>query len=393
MKLLHIADLHLGRFLDGRPRWDEQEAVLDEIVAIARREEVDLVLAAGDVFDSFIPPARAEELFYDFAARLLDCGCVFIAIAGNHDQPQRMAAAAPLAQRQGLYLLGLPGEEPVTVTCRDGRKAVVAALPYVSEARAQELFSADLSDEEGTSLAYRDCLAQKLRALSAAFSEDTANIVLAHLFVNGGFSSDSERPLSAQVGGSFGVDAAVFPEDCDYIALGHLHRPQSISAACPCRYAGSPLAYSFSEADQQKSVTLVEISWQEGEKEVSWQVLPLNSGRPLSRWHCDSYADAMDRASDPAQREMWVQLTVELTRPMSGEELDALYAAHPYLIAVNPIYPDIQREQRQAEESASLTVLERFAAFARDNEGVEPDEELLSAFTSLLQDREGDDEL
>ena len=304
-----------------------------------------------------------------------------------------MAAAAPLAQRQGLYLLGLPGDEPVTVTCRDGRKAVVAALPYVSEARAQELFSADLSDEEGTSLAYRDCLAQKLRALSAAFSEDTANIVLAHLFVNGGFSSDSERPLSAQVGGSFGVDAAVFPEDCDYIALGHLHRPQSISAACPCRYAGSPLAYSFSEADQQKSVTLVEISWQEGEKEVSWQVLPLNSGRPLSRWHCASYTEALDRASDPAQREMWVQLTVELARPMSGEELDALYAAHPYLIAVNPIYPDIRREQQQAEESASLTVLERFAAFARDNEGVEPDEELLAAFTSLLQDREGDDEL
>lgn len=393
MKLLHIADLHLGRFLDGRPRWDEQEAVLDEIVALARREEVDLVLAAGDVFDSFIPPARAEELFYDFAARLLESGCVFIAIAGNHDQPQRMAAASPLTRRQGLYLLGLPGEEPVTVICRNGRRAVVAALPYVSEARAQELFGADLSDDEDMSLAYRDCLARKLQALSAPFSEDTANIVLAHLFVNGGFSSDSERPLASQVGGSFGVDAAVFPENCDYIALGHLHRPQSISAACPCRYAGSPLAYSFSEADQQKSVTLVEINWDKDGKNVAWQALPLSSGRPLSRWRCSSYAEALDRAGDPGQREMWVQLTLELPQPLSGEELDALYAAHPYLIAVNPVYPDIRREQQQAEESASLTVLERFAAFARDNEGVEPDEELLAAFTSLLQDREGDDEL
>ena len=393
MKLLHIADLHLGRFLDGRPRWDEQQAVLDEIVDIARREQVDLVLAAGDVFDSFIPPARAEELFYGFASRLLDCGCVFIAIAGNHDQPQRLAAADPLGRRQGLYLLGLPEEEPVSVTCRDGRRAVVAALPYVSEARAQELFGADLSDEQDISLAYRDCLARKLQSLSAAFSADTANIVLAHLFVNGGFSSDSERPLASQVGGSFGVDAAVFPAGCDYIALGHLHRPQNISAACPCRYAGSPLAYSFSEADQQKSVTMVEIDWRDGEKETSCQVLPLSSGRPLSRWRCASYAEALQRAGDPAQREMWVQLTVELTQPMSGEELDALYAAHPYLIAVNPVYPDIRQEQRQAEESASLSVLERFAAFARDSEGVEPDPELLAAFASLLQDREGDDEL
>ena len=351
------------------------------------------MLAAGDVFDSFIPPARAEELFYGFASRLLDCGCVFIAIAGNHDQPQRLAAADPLGRRQGLYLLGLPEEEPVSVTCRDGRRAVVAALPYVSEARAQELFGADLSDEQDISLAYRDCLARKLQSLSAAFSADSANIVLAHLFVNGGFSSDSERPLAAQVGGSFGVDAGVFPAGCDYIALGHLHRPQNISAACPCRYAGSPLAYSFSEADQQKSVTLVEIDWRDGEKETSCQVLPLSSGRPLSRWRCASYAEALQRAGDPAQREMWVQLTVELTQPMSGEELDALYAAHPYLIAVNPVYPDIRQEQRQAEESASLSVLERFAAFARDSEGVEPDPELLAAFASLLQDREGDDEL
>ena len=393
MKLLHTADLHLGRFLDGRSRWDEQEAVLDEIVAIARREQVDLILAAGDVFDSFIPPARAEELFYAFAARLLESGCTVVAIAGNHDQPQRMAAAAPLGAGQGLYLLGLPGEEAVTVTCRDGRQAVVAALPYVSEARAQELFAADLSDDKEISLAYRDCLARKLASLSSGFREDTANIVLAHLFVNGGFSSDSERPLAAQVGGSFGVDAGVFPPESDYIALGHLHRPQSIAADAPCRYAGSPLAYSFSEADQQKSVTLVDISWEDGEKQVAWQSLPLTSGRPLSRWRCGSYAEALQRAGDPAQRDMWVQLTVELEQPLTGEELDALYAAHPHLIAVNPIYPDIQREQREAEESASLSVLERFAAFARDSEGVEPDEALLAAFVSLLEKKEGDDEL
>ena len=217
--------------------------------------------------------------------------------------------------------------------------------------------------------------------------------MVAHLFVNGGFSSESERPLASQVGGSFGVDAGVFPPGSDYIALGHLHRPQSIAADVPCRYAGSPLAYSFSEADQQKSVTLVEINWEDGEKQVSWQALPLTAGRPLSRWRCSSYAEALQRAGDPAQQEMWVQLTVELDQPLTGEELDALYAAHPHLIAVNPIYPEIQREQREAEEIASLTMRERFAAFARDSEGVEPDDALLAAFISLLEEKEGDEEL
>ena len=393
MKIIHTADLHLGRLLEQKARWDEQEAVLDEIVALARREQADLVLAAGDVFDGFVPPARAEELFYDFAARLLDAGCALVAIAGNHDQPQRLAAAAPLTARQGLYLLGLPGEEAVTLTCRDGRQAVIAALPYVSEARAQELFAADLSDEEGTELAYRDCLARKLAALSAGFRPDTANIVVAHLFINGGFSSDSERPLTSQVGGSFGVDGGVFPEQSDYIALGHLHRPQNVSGPAPCRYAGSPLAYSFSEADQPKSVTLVEISWADGEKQVSWEALPLTAGRPLTRWRCASYEEALRRAADPAQREMWVQLTVDLEQPLTGEELDALYAAHPYLTAVIPVYPGVREELEQQQAAESRSVLERFAGFVRDSEGVEPDEELLAAFTELLADREGDEEL
>lgn len=394
MKFLHTADLHLGRFLDGRPRWDEQEAVLTEIVGLAAAHQADIVLLAGDIFDGFIPPARAERLFYAFVEQLAAQGQAVVAIAGNHDQPQRLAAAAPLAAHRNIHLLGRGEGECLSLSCADGMTARVAALPYVSEARAQELFSHSLAREEEQALGYRDCLQRRLAALSTDFGPDTANLVLAHLFVNGGLSSDSERPLAAQVGGSFGVDAGVFPPGTDYVALGHLHRPQSLGQSQPlCRYAGSPLAYSFSEADQVKSVSLGQISREGKGKRLELEVVPLRAGRSLTRWHCSSYGEALARCQDPALAELWVQLRVELDQPLSGEQLDQLQSAHPRLVGVDPVYPQLESGQEQAATLAELNILQRFAAFSRQSEGVEPDEELLAAFAALLNEDDTEAEL
>ena len=151
MKFLHTADLHLGRFLDNRPRWPEQQAILDEIAALVETERVDLALLAGDIFDAFIPPAAAEQMFYLFAERLAAAGCAVVAIAGNHDQPQRLAAAQALAAHRGIFLIGMPGTRFPATTAADGigclpsrnalrlrlaygEQAVIAALPYLSEA-------------------------------------------------------------------------------------------------------------------------------------------------------------------------------------------------------------------------------------------------------------------
>ena len=406
MRFLHTADLHLGRFLDNRPRWDEQAAVLDEIVALAENEGVDLVLLAGDIFDSFIPPAQAEAMFYRFLERLsADGKRAVVAIAGNHDQPQRLAAAGGLTARQGLYLLASPGTyyeeaqpfrngvylekggKALHLRLANGEQVVVAALPYLSESRMMELFVHDITKEEESRQDYQTCLAGHFAALDAEFSPDTVNLVVAHLFLNGGLSSDSERPLTMQVGGSFGVTAEVFPRQADYIALGHLHRPQQLSHGVPCWYAGSPLAYSFSESDQVKSVILGEISMAGEEKRCNFRPVPLTSGWPLTRWRADNYGEALERCSDPALQNLWVDLSIQLEQPLSAEQIAALHAAHPHLVAITPLYPELEA-QKEAEHSAALSILERFALFARENEGVEADEALVQAFASLLNEEE-----
>lgn len=144
MRILHTGDWHLGRTLEGRSRFREQEMFMDELIQLTRDQQVDMILMAGDVYDSVNPPAAAEGLFYDAAARLNDNGCQLVVIAGNHDQPERISAVSPLVAQRGITLVGLPSSRSVIVDVpRTKERAVIAALPYPSEARLSELLAED----------------------------------------------------------------------------------------------------------------------------------------------------------------------------------------------------------------------------------------------------------
>lgn len=301
MRILHTADWHFGRQLEGRDRRGEQSDFVDELCRIAEEKDVQLVLIAGDVYDSVNPPAWAEELFYTALERLSAGGRrAVVVIAGNHDQPERVRAAAPIASKQGIVLLGLPKETPILsgsdaprdkVRVLDGgpswmelavpgveHHAVILALPYPSEARLKELLS-DTFTQEQMQLAFSERIKTLLDELSVHFREDTVNLVTSHLFVMGGRESDSERPI--QIGGALTVSPSAFPEKADYVALGHLHRLQKLGEKPLIRYSGSPLGYSFSEAGQSKAVVIVDVV--PGE-EVQEEIVYLKSGRPLARW-------------------------------------------------------------------------------------------------------------
>ncbi len=404
MKLLHTADLHIGRFLEGRARWDEQENVLNEIVQIADNEAVDIVLIAGDVYDSSIPPARAEAMFYRFIEALCKDGQrAVVIIAGNHDQPQRLSAAAELAAHRGIYLIGLPRQhfypqeawpgvyieqegEALQLRLPNGEHVVIAAVPYISESRMQEIFLTDIADDVSSQRNYEDCFSAYVQALRAAFRVDAANIVMAHLFLNGGVASDSERPLSMQVGGSLGVSASVLPEEADYIALGHLHRPQQIRRF-NCRYAGSPLACSFSECGQTKSVVIAEIRTDCLTERTVLKTVALSAGRPLLQWTASSYEDALHWCANPENQACWSSLRIHLQQPLSSDEITELQKLHPHLLAIIPCYPQQHEDAQQAatQEDISSNILDRFASFAAQQEGFMPDTCLLRAFAELLE--------
>lgn len=384
MRILHTGDWHLGRTLEGRSRLIEQEAFLDELVQIVKDQQVDLVLMAGDVYDSVNPPAAAEAMFYDAAARLTEIGCHLAVIAGNHDQPERVAAVSPLVARRGISLVGLPVSEAITVPVpRTGETAVIAALPYPSEARLSELLAGD-ADESELRLAYSAKVGILMRQLAGAFRPNTVNLAMSHIYVLGGVESDSERPI--QVGGAYTVDPSALDIGAQYTALGHLHRPQAVKGAGLTRYSGSPLAYSFSEAGQAKSVMLLDVV---PGKEPILEELYLSSGRPLVRWSCrGGLAEAYRWLEEGRDANAFIDLEISLTEAMALSDIQALRKAHDGIVHIRPVYPG-RELQEELVSRESVPVHELFRKFyQRQTGGAEPEEELVELFMSLVSEEE-----
>lgn len=380
MRVLHTADWHFGRSLEGRSRLEEQEAFVDELAAIVRDEHVDIVLIAGDAYDSVNPPSAAEALFYESLSRLADGGKRHVAvIAGNHDNPERLAAAAPLAGGQGITLVGLPvpGITKIDVL-RTGECAMLFNLPYPSESRLGELLSEE-ADEALLRAAYADRVRAIVASQSRYFRKDTVNLLMSHLYVMGGKETESERPI--QVGGAYTVPAEALCAGADYVALGHLHRPQTLKASVPVRYSGSPLAYSFSEAGQAKSVTILDM--QPGQEPQIGEIY-LTCGRPLVEWKAvEGLAQVYRWLDDAKDANAWIDLEIHLHESLSMDQLQHIRKLHSGIIQIRPVYPDTAASELSS--SATLPVHEMFRRFyIRQTGGAEPEPELVELFMELI---------
>lgn len=392
MRILHTADWHLGRTLEGRSRLEEQERFLEELVRIVREEEVDLVLLAGDVYDTVNPPSAAEKLFFDSLSRLSDGGKRQVAvISGNHDNPERLAAAAPLALQHGISLIGQPISELLELgIVRTGERARLMALPYPSESRLKTVLSEE-ADEALLQAAYADRVKALVARQCAGFRPDTVNLIMSHLFVFGGDPSDSERPIH-QLGTAYAVDTDALTAGAQYVALGHLHRPQRLNAADPIRYSGSPLAYSFSEAGQAKSVTVADIA---PGKPAEIREIPLSSGRPLVRWKAaGGLAEVHRWIEEGRDPRAWIDLELHLVDAMSMEQIQSLRKAREGIVHIRPVYA-LEASELRSEAGDKLPIDELFRRFyARQTKGAEPEPELVRLFLELLQEeeQEGDSE-
>ena len=261
MKFLHTADWHTGKTLKGRDRLDEQKAVLGEIVAIAEEQQVDAVLVAGDVYESSAPSAPAQHLVVQTLLRLRRTGAEVIAIAGNHDHGPTFEAYRPLMGEVGISLTGStrpPGKGGVIrFRARStGEDVQLAVLPFLTPryaVRAAELVTQTPAENVR---AYDDQIRRLVDALTAGFCGDTVNLAMSHMTCIGGLFGGGER--SAQSIFEYSVPASIFPVSAHYVALGHLHRRQTLPAHCPVHYSGSPIAVDFGEQDNISTVCLVE---------------------------------------------------------------------------------------------------------------------------------------
>lgn len=260
MKLLHTSDWHVGKVLKGVPRLDEQRAVLGGIVDLARREAVDVVVVAGDLYESAVAPPDAVGVVWSTLLDLRDTGADVIVIAGNHDNAAHFEALRPLAAAAGITVLGRvrrPDDGGVVeLTTAGGERVKVAALPFLSQryvVRAAQLMSGNAAEHAGT---YADRCRLLIDGLCAGFGADTVNIVASHAMVRGGRLGGGER--DAQTIEDYYLDPTAFPATAHYVALGHLHRTQELPGAAPIWYSGSPIQVDFGEGGDDKHAVIVE---------------------------------------------------------------------------------------------------------------------------------------
>lgn len=267
---------------------------------------------------------------------------------------------------------------------RADHSAVIAALPYPSESRLNTLLSESLDDLEQRK-EYNQQLAFLFQQLAANYRPDTVNLAMSQLYAQGGEMSDSEYQI--QVGGAHSVHPSVFPATAQYVALGHLHQPQAVhTAPVPTRYSGSPLAYSFSEAGQQKSVVLLDIK---PGAAADIRILPLTSGKPLVRWTAkDGLPQVHAWLAEERDANAWIDLEVHLDTPLTPADIQLLRKTQPGFVGIRPIFPEMEKHL-SAEEMRNLPLSELFIRFyERQTGGGTPDPEVVELFLSLGADRE-----
>ena len=247
MKIIHLSDLHLGKRLENYNLKDDQEHILIEILKIINDEKPDAVIIAGDVYDKSVPTVDAVTMFDWFLVKLASQDLQVYVISGNHDSPERLAFGESLMSNKGIHISPVYSGEVSAISQQDEYGAVnFYLLPFIKPFHVKRYFP----DAEIGS--YTDAMRTVIDSLNVDKSE--RNVLIAHQFVTGAKRSESEE---VSVGGLDNVDASVF--DCfDYVALGHIHSPQNIGSEY-IRYCGTPLKYSFSEVDQEKSVTVIEM--------------------------------------------------------------------------------------------------------------------------------------
>ena len=384
MTVLHTSDLHIGKKLDGVCRLEEQKQVLTEIVEIAKSQSVDIVVIAGDVFDTYIPSADAENLFFDFMDDFAQNGITVICISGNHDDKDRLTASKTLSYKRGIYLCGgkndfIPckngktelvecGDNYLVFKGKDGEEIFFATIPYFGEAPIGYAVDREKDFDERVSEIFKEVFSCK--------KDNQDGVLITHLFVLGGERSEGERCID--LGGVKVLSPSAIPENCLYTALGHLHKRQVVSNSKNAIYSGSPLQYAYDEVGVEKSVTTFEIGCGKVE---NLQTINLTSGRKLAKLSCVGIESADEKLAKFADK--FVDLTIFTNRPMTLDERVYIKEKYPFVTSVK-VDMSNGGENVEKVERRSLSEIELFKDFYTRKFGSAPDDELMSAYLEIM---------
>ncbi|RAR73747.1 metallophosphoesterase family protein [Flavobacterium aciduliphilum] len=400
IKILHTADWHLGKKLDHFSRTEEQRLVLSEICEIADNQEADVIVIAGDLFDTFNPPVEAVDLFYKTLKKLAKNGQrPVIAIAGNHDSPDRIDAPYPLARECGIIFIGNLDVKVPTMNIENGFEITksdvgffeiklpkydypirIIATPYANEIRLKTYLG-----NEDKELQLNQLLMDSWKKLADTYCDTKGvNVLTTHLYMlqrEGEILEEPEGEKPLKIGNADIVYTDCIPEQIQYTALGHLHRFQNVGGHnSPVIYSSSPLSYSFSETGQDKKVILIEA---EPNKPVLYKELQLLSGRQLHRKRFESIDESVEWLL--ANPYSLVELTLVSDTFISNQDLKRIHESHDGIIYIIPV---ISKSATDDENTAVRVNLEQdiqglFKDFFISKYKQEPNDDILDLFKEV----------
>lgn len=406
IRILHTADWHLGKKLDHFSRLEEQVEVMNEICEIADQQEVDIVVVAGDLFDTFNPSADAQDLFYKTLHRLSKGGKrIVFTIAGNHDMPERIEAPHPLAELNGIILCGFPNTEIKPFKTDFGIEVVqsepgfvsfkhpnvdfpirILYTPYANEIRLKTFLG--IEDRENS---LRTVLADKWNYLADKYCDDKGvNLLTAHLYFmkkDGEVEAEPEGERSIlHIGGAQAIFSENVPAQMQYVALGHLHRYHSVDKKpCPIVYSSSPLSYSFAEANQKKQVVLIDL---EPGKPAIYSPIELTKGFGLLRGEFSELEEAVNWLRE--NQDKYVELTIQTNTYLDAQLRKTLAVEHDKIVNIIPkliLDKDATEEDKSKlltiDETQDLTSL--FIEYFKYSNGDKiPSESLMNLFKEVI---------
>lgn len=404
MRILHTSDWHLGKYLDGISRIEEQKKFCSDFVEIVKENNIDLILIAGDIYDTFNPQSIAEKLFYETVEKLSENGkrCVFV-IAGNHDNPDRLEAVNPLAIDKGIIILGYPRSK-TEIRKYDGFEIVeskegftkikiknevinIISIPFPSEKRLDEAFI-DFSGDDKMQITYSKKIGNIFSKLEENFNEDEINIATSHIFVVNSDISDSERRI--ELGGTLLVEKSDLPKKSQYTALGHIHKPQRISKELNIFYSGSPLQYSKSERISAKSVYIVDLKAKEDAKV---EQIFLKNYIPIKVFKCKTIEEALNICIENKEKDIYAYFEIETDRTITQEEIKEMKGYIKNILEIRPIIKNKEFiEESRSLEINTTNINSYFLDYYRERENLEPNEEVIKLFNDLISEKEIEDE-